>query len=177
MKILKTIFSYTLISKAYNTLKYLNQYISDRIKIGEIFYGDSFKNLMKQYINIDLDKDWLGRLYGVINPNIDINGKFNVNNMIIEINGTATNNLEQLKIWTYRQMTLIGELFHLHGLYDYIDIDFKHVGPLNADNYLLIFDIASRQRFTYFLKKFVKQSILYIVLFGIAYYIYMYYFN
>ena len=81
MKILKTIFNYTLISKAYNTLKYLNQYISDRIKIGEIFYGDSFKNLMKQYINIDLDKDWLGRLYGVINPNIDINGKFNVNNI------------------------------------------------------------------------------------------------
>lgn len=163
---------YTLLYKLFNTLKYLGVYLEDRIKIGTVFYSENFKLLIKKYINIDLDKDWIGRLYGVINPNIDINGNFDVNNMIIEIDGDATNNIEQVKVWTYRQLSLIGQLFRLQGLYEYIDVDFRHVGPINADNYLVIFDIASRQRFTHYLKKFLKQSILYIIVGTIAYLIY-----
>lgn len=166
---MKKIITYFWTYKLINTIKYLFVYLNHKIKIGDVFYSDSFKMLMKRYINIDLSKDWLGRLYGVINPNIDINGNFDVNNMIIEINGDATNNLEQIKVWTYRQLSLVGELFRLHGLYDMIDVEFKHVGPINGDNYLLIFDIASRQRFTYFLKRLLGQTILYISIACAAY--------
>ena len=37
-------------------------------------------------------------------------------------------------------------------MYDYISIDFEHVGPVEMDNYLVVFDIASRQLFTQSLK-------------------------
>lgn len=170
MKVLSRVFSIFLLYKLICTIKYVTIYISDRIKIGDVFYSDGFSLLMKKYINIDLNKDWIGRLYGVINPNIDINGNLNVNNMIVEIDGENTNNIEQVKVWTYRQLSLVGELFKLNGLYDYIDVQFKHVGPINADNFLIIFDISSRQRFAYFLKRTIWQSILYIILFGAVWY-------
>lgn len=164
--------NYFLTYKIFNTFRYLTMYIRDRIRIGNVFYSDGFEALIAKYLNLHLSKDWIGRLYGVINPNIDINGHFDVNNMIIEIDGDATNNIEQVKIWTYRQLSLIGQLFKLQGLYEYIDVEFKHVGPINADNYLVIFDIASRQKFTYFLKKSIIHSILYIAIGISAYVIY-----
>ena len=45
----------------------------------------SIKNICKKYLKCDINKDWLGRLYGIINPMIDINGKIDVSSMIIEI--------------------------------------------------------------------------------------------
>lgn len=169
MKISKLI-EWTLTYKFCNFVRFAYRYIRDKIKIGDVFYSDEFKNLIKRYLNVDLDTDWIGRQYGVINPNIDINGNLDINRMIIEIDGDATNNLEQIKVWTYRQLSLVGQLFRLQGLYDFIDVDFKHVGPINADNYLIVFDIASRQRLAYFLKRTIWQSILYIILFSTVWY-------
>lgn len=170
MKIIKKIIKWSLI---YNFSQMLHSgitYIKDRMKIGDVFYSDSFKLLMKRYLAVDLDTDWIGRQYGIVNPMIDINGNLDINSMIIEINGDATNNIEQLKVWVYRQLSLVGNLFRLQGIYDYIDVEFRHVGPLTADNYLLIFDMVSRQRFAYFLKRTAIQSILYIITFGAIYF-------
>lgn len=175
MNIVKKAFSWLLIYKIFCTLKYGYKYIKDKIRIGEVFYSNSFRLLVKKYMNLDLQEDWIGRLYGVLNPNIDINGNLNINNMIIEINGDATNNIEQVKVWTYRQLYLVGELFKLQGLYDFIDVDFRHVGPINGDNYLIVFDIASRQRFAYFLKRAIWQSILYIAIGVGLWYLYVTY--
>ena len=72
-------------------------------------------------------------------------------------------------------MQLIGNLFKIEKLYDYIYIEFKHVGPKEYDNYLVIFDMSSRIDFVENLKKFVKQSILYIILGVCAYFAYAYY--
>ena len=87
--------------------------------------------------------------------------------MIIEIDGENTNNIEQVKAWVYKQMLLIANLFKIEKLYDYIDIEFKHVGPENQDNFLIIFDIVDRKRFTTAVKSFLKQLGLYIILAGI----------
>jgi hypothetical protein len=54
-------------------------------------------------------------------------------------------------------MNLVGTLFKIERLYDYIDVDFKHVGPANQDNYLVIFDIVSRKIFADTVKKLLKR--------------------
>lgn len=117
--------------------------------------------VLLRYLNLEVKKDWIGRLYGIINPNIDINGHFNINNMIIEIDGDNTNNNEQVKAWAYKQLALIGQLFKIQNLYDYIDLTFKHVGPKEADNYLLIFDMISRKIMVKSFKKVIIHAGIY----------------
>lgn len=153
------------------TIKYIYYYISDYNYISDTLYSDAFKLVLKRYLNLDVSKDWIGRLYGIINPNIDINGNFNINNVIIEIDGNNTNNNEQVKTWAYKQLTLIGQLFKIENLYNYIDLTFKHVGPKEADNYLLVFDMVSRKEMSYMFKKMFIQLSIYAVIFIILLYL------
>lgn len=161
MNIFQKLFEQTLTYKLSQSIYYTYKYIKDYHYVADTFYSDAFKTVLKKYLNIDVDVDWLGRLYGVINPLIDINGKININNMVIVLDGENTNNNDQVQYWAHKQLMLIAELFKIEKLYDYIDLEFKHVGPENADNYLLIFDIVSRKLFSKYWKKVLKHIVLY----------------
>jgi hypothetical protein len=149
--------------------------LRDYLYVSDTLYSEELKLVLKKYLHINIKKDWIGRLYGIINPNIDINGNFDINNVIIEIDGDNTNSNEYVKHWVYRQLNLISDLFKIEKLYDYISLKFEHVGPENQDNYLLIFDLTARQEFVYDLKKFVKQLFTYIIIgLGIYYFLRFY---
>lgn len=164
MKFLKKIISWTLIYKILAFFESTYYYMRDRHLIKDTLYSHEFKFVIKKYIKCDLDKDWLGRLYGVINPYIDINGKLDISTMIVELDGEQTNNEEQVKAWIYKQMQLISSLFKIEKLYDYISMNIRHVGPTNHDNYLIVFDITSRKYFSYCFKRMMKQIFLYLIL-------------
>ena len=140
------------------------RYITDMSYISDTLYSKEFLTVLKQYLRISIKKDWIGRLYGVINPYIDIDGKIDFNNTIIEIDGDNTNSNEYVKNWVYKQFNLIDNLFKINKLYDYINVDIKHVGPLNADNYLIIIDVVSRKEMTYMLKRVLKQILIYLLI-------------
>lgn len=165
-KIIKYIIKHTLTYKIFITLKSFYYYINDKSIIGDTFYSPSFKYILKQYLNVDFRKDWLGRLYGVINPNIDINGNINFNNSIIEIDDENTNNNKYVIYWVYKQMNLVRTVFKLENspFFDYIGAEFRHVGPINQDNYLVIFDIISRKIFINNFKPMLLQLFIYIIL-------------
>lgn len=163
-KLLYNIISFTLCYKIYDTCRNLIYYIKDYNTISDTFYSDEFKALLKKYLNININKDLIGRLYGVINPNIDIRGNFNINNTIIEIDGNNTNSDEYVKNWAYKQLSLIGQLFRMQNLYDYIHLDFRHVGPIQLDNYLIIFDMVARQDFARSLKRTMIQLAIYVLI-------------
>ena len=139
------------------------EYNKDKKTISDTLYGDAFRLVLKQYLKADFKKDWIGRLYGVVNPNIN-NGQYDFNNIIIEIDGDNTNNNEYVKHWVYKQLKLISSLFKIEKLYDYINIDFKHVGPIEYDNYLVVFDIVSRRVFIESLKKWLKKILFLLIL-------------
>lgn len=164
MKLVYKILSFTLLYKIFDTIKCVYYYAKDYGYISDTLYSDAFSLVLLRYLNLDVKKDWIGRLYGIINPNIDINGNFNINNMIIELDGDNTNNNEQIKTWAYKQLTLIGQLFKIQNLYDYIDLTFTHVGPKEADNYLLIFDIVSRKTMVKSFKKMFIQLSIYVLI-------------
>ena len=81
---------------------------------------------------------------------------------IIEIDGDNTNTNEWVKTWVYKQLRLIAQLFKIEKLYDYIDVEFTHVGPENLDNYLIVFDIVSRK----ILADSAKQFLLHFTVLG-----------
>lgn len=162
--ILKKIGSNTLTWRLVMLVQSIYRYITDMSYISDTIYSKEFLTVLKQYLRISIKKDWIGRLYGVINPYIDIDGKIDFNNAIIEIDGDNTNSNEYVKNWVYRQFNLIDNLFKINKLYDYINVDIKHVGPLNADNYLIVIDVVSRKEMTYMLKRVLKQTILYMII-------------
>lgn len=162
--ILKKIGSNTLTWRLVMLVQSIYRYITDMSYISDTLYSKEFLTVLKQYLRISIKKDWIGRLYGVINPYIDIDGKIDFNNAIIEIDGDNTNSNEYVKNWVYRQFNLIDNLFKINKLYDYINVDIKHVGPLNADNYLIVIDVVSRKEMTYMLKRVLKQTTLYMII-------------
>ena len=145
MRALKWLWKHTIFYEFYDLCVSVNEYFSDKDLIADTLYSDAFKIVMKNYLNLTLKKDWIGRLYGVVNPIIDKDGHFDASNMIIEIDGDNTNTNEWVKAWAYKQLRLVAQLFKIEKLYDYIDVEFTHVGPENFDNYLIVFDIVSRK--------------------------------
>lgn len=173
MKILKKLMSKFLLYKIYLFIESIFFYVKDYNLISETLYSPQFKKVIMKYLKCELDKDWLGRLYGVINPNIDINGNLDVTSMIVELDDYNTNNEEQVKNWIYTQMMLISELFKIEKLYSYISLDLKHVGPINHDNYLIIFDITSRKYMASAFKKMLWHILFYCILGFIAFLIFV----
>ena len=169
MNIFSNILRFSIFYKLYQLFYTFIVYISEYNKISKIFYGDDFKALLKKYLNIDIKTDWIGRNYGIINPMIDINGHFDINNSIIEINGDLTNNTDQIQYFIHKQLNLIGELFKINKLYDYIYLSIEHVGSMQFDNYLVVFDIISRKNFAAAFKKFAIQFTIYFIIAIIMY--------
>lgn len=164
MVFLKNIFKTLWIGKLFYTIKSLYIYIKSYDFIHDTLYSEDFNGIIEKYLHVKLQKDWIGRLYGVINPNIDIKGNFDISSNIIEIDGQNTNNNEYVKTWIYRQMNMVAQLFKIHKLYEYISMDITHVGPINGDNYLIVFDMVDRQDFTKNLKRLSIHSIIYLIL-------------
>lgn len=160
----KKIWSNTLVCRIMLLIQSIYHYITDLSYISDTLYSKEFLAVLKRYLKINVKKDWIGRLYGVINPYIDIDGKIDFNNTIIEIDGDNTNSNEYVKNWIYRQFNLISNLFKIQKLYDYINVEIRPVGPVNGDNYLIVIDIVSRKEMAQVLKRVLKQTILYIIL-------------
>lgn len=152
MSFIGKIFKKTFVYKLYNVFECLYNYLKDKHYVGDTFHSKEFIFVLNKYLKTNMKIDWIGRVYGIVNPNIDSNGNFDISSIIMEIDGENTNNNEYVKNWVYKQMGLIQHLFKLNKMYDYISIDFEHVGPIEMDNYLVVFDIASRQLFTQALK-------------------------
>ena len=164
MKFFKNLFFKTFIGKIIKTIKSAINYINDYEYISDTFYSEAFKIVLKEYLNVDIKKDWIGRLYGVVNPNINEEGKFDVTRTIIEFDDENTNNKEYVKHWAHKQLYIIGEVFKIENLYHFIDLEFRHVGPKEADNYLLIFDIVSRKELANNIKRMLLHGLIYVIL-------------
>lgn len=165
MKLLKNIFKHTLLYKLFSTLYWLKTYINDYNYVSDSLYSDAFFTILRRYLNTEFRSDWIGRIYGVINPHINIDKSFNFSNTIIEIDGDNTNSKAYVENWIYRQMSLVKSVFNLDssGFFDFIYVNVKHVGPSNHDNFLVVFDIASRKEFATYFKKTCRHAILYII--------------
>lgn len=164
MRLFSWLWEHSWLNSIINTIRYRHYLNKDHKKYDGIFYGGTFTTIVKRYLNIDLASDWIGRLYGVINPNIDINGKFDPSTMIIEVDGDNTNNNEYVHSWIYKQLSLVSNVFPLQDMYDVINIDITHVGPENQDNFLIVFDFANRAELASWRKKFLWHTFI----FGIA---------
>ena len=169
MKLIRKFTNWTLVSSLIRAIYWTFCYIKDWRLVEESLHGNGFRSLLKHYLKMDSRIDWLGRVYGVVNPAINEKGEFDYNGMVFELNGVNTNNKTWVENWLYKQMILVNNIFDVQktGFFDIIDANVKHVGPENADNYLIVFDIASRKEMVRRWKRVILQSIVYAVVAGI----------
>ena len=164
MKLSKWLWNNSFVCILFNTIKYKHKLIKDHKKYKNIMTDEVFGEVARKYLNVELDEDWIGRFYGVINPNLDINGKFDPSTVIIEIDGDNTNSNEYVKNWIYKQLNLVSSLFNFNGLYDDIIVDIKPVGPAGFDNYLIVVDYASRLALAGWRKKLLWRLFAYSII-------------
>lgn len=171
MKLFKKLFSYTLLYKIYLNFVLIKEYVYDYDYVSDSLYSEAFYKILEKYLNLKVKKDWIGRIYGIINPNLDINGKLDFNNTIIEIDDNNTNSNEYVKNFIYKQMNMVKYVFDLSesGFFDYIGCDITHVGPKEHDNYLIVFYIVSQKAMLQNLKRLLKQFSIYTIIAIIAY--------
>ena len=170
MKLIRKLTNWTLVSSLIRAIYWTFCYIKDWRLVEESLHGNGFRSLLKHYLKMDSRIDWLGRVYGVVNPAINEKGEFDYNGMVFELNGVNTNNQTWVENWLYKQMILVNNIFDVQktGFFDIIDANVKHVGPENADNYLIVFDIASRKEMVRRWKRVILQSIGYAAVVGIV---------
>lgn len=169
MKMLSYIFRKTLLGRISTTISSLYRYLKIKSTIGEFIKSKEFQDILSKYLNTEFDEDWIGRLYGVINPYIDINDNLNVSSVIVSIDGEQTNTKDQVEHWISKQLSLIYQLFKLQkvdmfNLFQEITIDLKHVGPKNHENYLIILDLVQRKDFANKFKKMLIHFGIYSIL-------------
>ena len=133
--------------RLYNFVKTSYDYYKAKKFVGETFYSDAFHKVINKYLGVNLKKDWLGRLYGVANPNIK-DGKWDVSTMIIEVDGENTNTNEGVKQWAFKQLQLIASLFKIEKMYDYISL---HKETLNIQ-YTKLQKLMEHQQYRHFLR-------------------------
>lgn len=163
--IIKKIFFFTLTGSFVKMCSDAKTYSKAYNDVSEILYSDDFIKLLYEYLGIDFKRDWIGRLYGVMNPMYNpLTKKMDLTKTIIELDGNNTNNNEHVKIFLLKQLSIAGDLFHMHGLYDYISMDIKHVGPISQDNWLVVFDLVAREQFAYSAKRVLRRVVFYGIL-------------
>ena len=170
MKLIRKFTNWTLIYSLIRAIYWTFCYIKDWKLVEESLHGNGFRSLLKHYLKMDSRIDWIGRVYGVVNPAINEKGEFDYNGMVFELNGVNTNNQTWVENWLYKQMILVNNIFDVQktGFFDIIDANVKHVGPENADNYLIVFDIASRKEMVRRWRRVLLQGIGYAAVAGIS---------
>ena len=166
MKILYKLTKWTLVASLIRAVYWTIQYINDWRYAEQSLHGDGFRSILKRFLRMDARIDWLGRVYGVVNPSINEKGEFDFNGMVFELDGVNTNNQSWVENWLYKQMILVNNVFDVDktGFFDIIDVSITHVGPDNADNYLIVFDIASRKEMARRWRRVATQSIIYTII-------------
>lgn len=162
---MKKLYTWTLIYNfcqfIYWTVKHLTS-----TKLGEALHGEAFRRLLVSYLKMNPKVDFLGRVYGVVNPSVNSDGKFDWGSVIFEIDGINSNNYSYVENWIYKQLMSVEAVFGLDNskFFDLITMDVSHVGPANADNYLIVFDTVPRRMMAKSFKRTFIQGLIYCII-------------
>ena len=166
-KLLNKIFGWTLTVNMFQLILRAHDYLKDWMLVSDTLKSQAFHAILRQYLQIkEAKQDWLGRVYGVTNPNLTPEGEFDFSHVIFEMDGINSNTNTYIENWLYKQMITVSQVFSLDktGLLDILTVNIEHVGPKTHDNYLIVFDIASRQEMSMKFKRVMKQLSLYAIL-------------
>ena len=119
----------------YRFFKYLWQHITYSNILNKIYKTENLMPNLSELFGCEFRKDWLGRLYTVINPNIS-NGKYDPNSQFFEYNEMGLDNTQYVEKWIMDRLNIASQFIQSNNLFELLTYEIKRID--NYDNYLFV---------------------------------------
>lgn len=142
----------------YNFIKHLILNIKYTKLLSKVYKDEDLLKKLSQLFGSNFKKDWIGRVYTVINPNI-MDGKFDNTTQIFEYNQNGLDNNVYVEKWIMNRFNVISQFIQTNNLFDLIN--YKITKLDDYDNYLLVLEPITLRDCIKYTKYF---TILFIIL-------------
>lgn len=144
----------------YNFFKYLYLHIRYNILLNEIYKHENLISNLSKLFGHEFKKDWVGRIYTVINPYI-VNGQFN-NDYISEVGDDGSNQDVFIEQYVMQKLAIAEKFIYSNNLFDLLT--YKIIRLDNYDNYLFVMKPLTCDNFIKWSKAMVVLLAIFILL-------------
>lgn len=127
----------------YNFFKNLILNIKYTRLIKKVYKDENIINGLSELFKTEFKMDWVGRLYTIINPNIDENGNYSPNSQIFEYGENGLNNNKMVEQWVMERMVIVSNFIKVNNLFELLTYSIKKLDKY--DNYLFIIEPITLQ--------------------------------
>lgn len=148
----------------YRFFKYLFLNIKYTKILNKVYYNENIIENLSNLFKSRFKKDWIGRLYTVINPNL-LGDDFDINTIIYEYDENGLNNKSFVERWIMTKLNIAQSFIQTNNLFDLLTYKIEKLD--DYDNYLFIIEPITLQDCLKYTKYFsILLSIL--IVFGIT---------
>lgn len=148
----------------YRFFKYLFLNIKYTKILNKVYYNENIIENLSNLFRSRFKKDWIGRLYTVINPNL-LGDDFDINTIIYEYDENGLNNKSFVERWIMTKLNIAQSFIQTNNLFDLLTYKIEKLD--DYDNYLFIIEPITLQDCLKYAKYFsILLSIL--IVFGIT---------
>ena len=127
--------------------------------IKKVYKDENLIEGLSKIFKTNFKTDWIGRLYAVLNPNLDENGNYSPNSQIFEYGENGLNNEKMIEQWVMERMLVISNFIRANNLFELLTYSIEKIDKY--DNYLFILEPIT-------LKDCMKWSKRMAILVGVA---------
>lgn len=115
----------------------LNLYLNIKYTrlLNKIYKDENLLYKFSQLFGVEFKKDWVGRIYTVINPNI-LNNELDVNTQIFEYGENGLTNKPYIEKYIMTKLNLIKDFIMANNLFDLLTYEIVELDKY--DNYLIV---------------------------------------
>lgn len=121
----------------YRFFKYLFLNIKYTKILSKVYDNENIIENLSNLFKSQFKKDWIGRLYTVINPNL-LGDDFDINTIIYEYDETGLNNNAFVERWIMGKLNIAQSFIQTNNLFDLLTYKIEKLDEY--DNYLFIIE-------------------------------------
>lgn len=121
----------------YRFIKYLILNIKYTKILNKIYQNENILSNLSMLFKSQFKKDWIGRLYTVINPHL-LGEDFDINTIIYEYNENGLDNRTWVERWIMTRLNIAQSFIQTNNLFDLLTYDIKKLDEY--DNYLFVIE-------------------------------------
>lgn len=116
-----------------NIFKNIYLHIKYNRIIQKVYKDENLINGLSELLNVNVRKDWFGRLYMVLNPNL-----IKMTDQIYEVTDKGLNNSAFVEKWIMERFIVLEKFIKANNLFDLLTYSLKQIDE--QGNYLLILE-------------------------------------
>ena len=120
----------------WNFIKTLYLTIKYNKMINKIYEDEKLLNNLSMLFNAKFKRDWIGRVYAVLNPLIS-GGDVQINTQILEYGANGITDVSWVNKWVMDNMMIVSKFIRTNNLFDILTYDIK---KLDDYNYLFVIE-------------------------------------